>query len=57
MLTALIVLALLCSVTGVGMLIYSERSTDAHGSFFCFCVGVGMGIIASIILLIATFLA
>jgi hypothetical protein len=57
MLTALIVLALLCSVTGVGMLIYSERSTDTHGSFFCFCVGVGMGIIASIILLIAAFLA
>jgi hypothetical protein len=55
MLLALIILALLCSVTGVGMLIYSEISTDAHNSFFCFCIGVGMGIIASILLLAAVF--
>lgn len=57
MLTALVVIAFLCSVTGVGMLIYSEVSTDNHNSFFCFCVGVGMGSLASMILLAAMLLA
>jgi hypothetical protein len=55
MLLALIILALLCSVAGVGLLIYSEISTDPHSSFFCFCVGVGMGIVSSILLLAAIF--
>ncbi len=57
MLLALIILAFLCSVTGVGMLIYSEVSTDSHNSFFCFCVGVGMESLASMILLAAMLLA
>ena len=57
MITALVILAFLYSVTGVGMLIYSEVSTDTHDSFFCFCVGVGMGSLSSMILLAAMFLA
>jgi hypothetical protein len=57
MLTALVLIAFLCSVTGVGMLIYSEVSTDNHNSFFCFCVGVGMGSLASMIFLAAMLLA
>ena len=55
MLLTLIILALLCSVAGVGLLIYSEISTNNPSSFFCFYIGIGMGIIASILLLTAVF--
>lgn len=53
MVTCLIYLTLLCVCTGLGLLIYSERTDDVHKSLFCFYVGLGLGFIAVILLLIA----
>ena len=55
MLPCLIYLSLLCVIAGLGLLIYSEWTNDMHNSLFCFYVGIGLGCIAAILLIIATF--
>lgn len=53
MLPCLIYLSLLCVVAGLGLLIYSESTNDMHNSLFCFYVGIGLGVIAVVLLFIA----
>lgn len=55
MIPGLIYTSLLCVIAGLGLLIYSEHTNDMHNSFFCFYVGMGLGFIAAILLIIATF--
>lgn len=53
MVTCLIYLTLLCVCAGLGLLLYSEGTTDTHKSLFCFYVGLELGFIAVILLFIA----
>ena len=55
MVPGLIYTSLLCVVAGLGLLIYSEWTNDMHNSLFCLYVGIGLGCIAAILLIIATF--
>lgn len=55
MIPCLIYLSLLCVIAGLGLLIYSECTDDIHNSLFRFYVGIGLGCIAAILLIIATF--
>jgi hypothetical protein len=53
MIPCLIYMSLLCVIAGLGLLIYSERTNDTHNSLFCFYVGIGLGVIAVVLLFIA----
>lgn len=56
MLACLIYVTLLCLAAGLGLLLYSESTTDMHNSLFCFYVGMGLGFISLILLFIAALL-